>query len=352
MKKFISFVLLISAWVATLCGCEGSNGGGSSAPNPATPTSLDSWEPMAQNPLWDSTFHPRNFSIVWTGCEMILWGQLTGSTLMTGAVYDPLADNWSAISSANSPGPGPAVWTGEEMIVFTGYETGRYNPTTDTWRFGSNSNQPDMIPQMSIWTGTELIVWGSNFFGQSTGGKYNPSTDTWSAISNMGAPPAYPVGQTAVWTGSLMIVWTGLGGAAYDPTTDVWTPLAGVNAPSSRFNHVAIWTGNEMIVWGGQIQISSFIRPVQSGGLYNPSTDVWSSMSSAESVWAMNGTAAVWSGGEMILWTTDGGAAYDPATDTWRRISNVDAPTANGPGVWTGTGMIVWSGESGGRYTP
>jgi hypothetical protein len=52
------------------------------------------------------------------------------------------------------------------MIVFTGYETGRYNACSDSWHFGSDSNQPDMIPRMSIWTGTEMIVWdGQNGAG-------------------------------------------------------------------------------------------------------------------------------------------------------------------------------------------
>jgi hypothetical protein len=197
-----------------------------------------------------------------------------------------------------------------------------------------------------------MIVWGFNSFGQSTGGRYNPNTDTWSGISGVGAPPAYPVGQTLVWTGSRMIVWTGLGGAAYDPVTDIWTPLSSTNAPSSRFNHIAVWAGNEMIIWGGQIQISSFIRPVADGRRYNPSTDFWSFINPSGSIWAMQGDAAVWTGTEMLLWTSSGGAAYNPAIDVWRSISNVNAPTTSGPAVWTGTEMIVWSGQEGGRYTP
>ena len=64
--------------------------------------------------------------------------------------------------------------------------------------------------------------------------------------------------HTAVWTGSEMIVWGGLGvevdfntGGRYSPSTDTWTATSTTNAPSGRDLHTAVWTGTEMIVWGG-----------------------------------------------------------------------------------------------------
>ena len=91
----------------------------------------------------------------------------------------------------------------------------------------------------------------------NTGGKYNPSTDSWTATSTTNAPAARDY-HTAVWTGSEMIVWGGLGdsgdantGGRYNPSTDSWTATSTTNAPSGRYLHTAVWTGNEMIVWGG-----------------------------------------------------------------------------------------------------
>ncbi len=59
----------------------------------------------------------------------------------------------------------------------------------------------------AVWTGSEMIVWGGLGNGAvlNTGGRYNPSTDSWTATSTTNAPGARAV-ATAVWTGSQMIV--------------------------------------------------------------------------------------------------------------------------------------------------
>jgi hypothetical protein len=55
-----------------------------------------------------------------------------------------------------------------------------------------------------------MIVWGGNesFTVVKTGGRYNPNTDSWIATSTTQAPFAR-VRHTSVWTGSEMIVWGG-----------------------------------------------------------------------------------------------------------------------------------------------
>ena len=73
--------------------------------------------------------------------------------------------------------------------------------------------------------------------------------------------PERSTGNTAVWTGTEMIVWGGgrqsqwLGdGARYNLTNDTWTALPAAGAPAGRWFHVAVWTGKEMIVWGGRAE--------------------------------------------------------------------------------------------------
>jgi hypothetical protein len=79
--------------------------------------------------------------------------------------------------------------------------------------------------------------------------------DTWTATSTTNAPNGRS-NQTAVWTGSEMIVWGGFNGSfsntgdRYDPSTDSWTATTTTNAPDAREAHTAVWTGDEMIVWG------------------------------------------------------------------------------------------------------
>ena len=152
--------------------------------------------------------------------------------------------------------------------------------TDDTWTATSTANAPTARAyQKSVWTGTEMIVWGgydgNNYF--NTGGRYNPSTDSWTPTSTTNAPIGRYV-HTAVWTGTEMIVWGGYNngsdlntGGRYNPSTDSWTATSTVNAPEPRYGHTAVWTGSEMIVWSGSYWTT--------GGRYNPITDSWTATS-------------------------------------------------------------------------
>jgi hypothetical protein len=72
-----------------------------------------------------------------------------------------------------------------------------------------------------------------------------------------------------------MIVWGGISneevitnsGGRYDPVTDVWQATTLVNAPSSRRSDAAIWAGGELIVWGGYSEPEGFMN---SGKRYHP----------------------------------------------------------------------------------
>jgi N-acetylneuraminic acid mutarotase len=202
-----------------------------------------------------------------------------------------------------------------------------YDPVARRWKPISTLDQP---PQMhsnpaGVWTGSRMIVWGGDKYPKvgswNDGGIYDPATDTWSALPQSGAIPSARSGHTAVWTGSRMIVWGGGGGGgggqltppenflndggSYDPTTGIWTAISTVNAPSKRWAPSAVWTGTKMIVWGGGID----------------------------------------NGGSMAL--ANDGAAYDPATDAWTAISGTNAPSARYAlgAVWNGSGMIVFGGD-------
>ncbi|MDZ4405425.1 hypothetical protein [Prosthecobacter sp.] len=218
-------------------------------------------------------------SAVWTGTEMIVWGgSSSGPTFHnTGARYNPSTDVWTAMSTTNAPVARYqhyAVWTGTEMIVWGGgtgalyYNDGaRYNPTTDTWSAPiATSNAPsarrDSLP-IAVWTGNEMIVWGGydgTYLGD--GARYNPTTDIWVPLSATAAPSGR-ANHGAVWTGDKMIVWGGFGGsrvstgAYYTPTSDAWTATSTSNL-AARADHTMVWTGSEGIVWGGTSSGSYF----------------------------------------------------------------------------------------------
>src|SRR5207247_1733092 len=105
----------------------------------------------------------------------------------------------------------------------------------------------------------------------------------------------------------------------YDPETDTWTPITTVDAPSCRTDHSAVWTGTRMIVWGG---IGCGDEDLDSGGRYDPVTDKWSSMTMTEAPEARSDNAAVWTGSLMLVAgghsgrsLLDTGGRYDPVGD-------------------------------------
>jgi N-acetylneuraminic acid mutarotase len=284
--------------------------------DPAT----DAWAPLSDAGAPSAR---RGHVAVWTGSEMIVWGgsielvsnpgnppQVDTVLRLDGARYHLASDTWSPISSVNAPiDPATAaVWTGGEMIVWTGAAGAKYDPTTDSWRALPAPQEP-ILGAKAAWTGSKLIVWGSSAHAAgSTGAVYDPATNSWQAISNANAPRRLG-GQSVVWTGTELIVWGGYGngevdsGAIYNLEANAWRPLTNCGA-SPRAEHTAVWSGAEMIVWGGS----------------NANT----------------------------------GQAYDPITDTWRQLDVVNAPAAPGghTAVWTGHAMIVWGGATGGVYVP
>jgi len=218
---------------------------------------------------------------------------------------------------------------------------------TGTWEDISIVNAPLWSSgDTAIWTGTEMIVWGAQ-----GGGRYNPTTDTWQPMSTTNAP-LWSSGDTAIWTGTEMIVWGGQSGGRYNPTTDTWQPMSTTNAPWPRRSHTAIWTGTEMIVWGG----GSAQPMIRSGGKYSPSTDSWQETSPLGPPSGRYYHTAIWTGTEMIVWGGDcdyyddcsSGGIYDPVTDSWRATSFIGVPEGRSlhTAVWTGTEMIVWGGQN------
>ena len=244
-----------------------------------------------------------------------------------------------------------AVWTGAEMIIWGGTEVGsskfnsgsRYDPATDTWRTTSGVNAPPPRKQhTAVWTGAEMIVWGGCGIGDehscqiNTGGRYDPVTDTWQSTATAGAPTAR-INHTAVWTGSVMVIWGGCrfsndvcsasvlgnGGGRYDPASNSWQPTTTAGAPQARQDHTAVWSGTEMIVWGG-----AGTTVYANGSRYDPVADAWTPTAAVPPLLARYDHTAVWSGNQMIVWGGtngssyfDDGARYFPAQNRWRAVA-------------------------------
>ena len=275
-------------------------------------------------------------------------------------------DSWSAISGGGARNNAVSVWTGTELLIWgNGPEGWRYNPTTNTFTAMSTVGQPlnRQLP-MGVWTGTELIVWGGFITTGNlpvSGGRYNPATDTWSTLGITNAPSGRYWG-TAVWTGNEMIIWGGINGsgnaatdaAKYTPTgsSGTWTTLTAANAPAARYLHTAVWSGTEMLVYGGRDNAGAF----SSGARFNPSgAGTWTAMNDGPTARSFH--TAVWTGTSMLVWggnpaagatTLATGGQYVPSTNTWTSLSVADAPQGRTQhaAVWNGQEMIIWGGTT------
>ena len=279
---------------------------------------LNTWTSTATNGAPSSrSFAPS----VWTGSEMIIWGGFDGTnSLSGGSRYSPLSNSWTAVSTSGAPSPRyghSAIWTGSEMIIWGGlsgtnnFNDGmRYNPLGNTWTaIATNSTLAGRYVHSAVWTGSKMVVWGGNSYDGSShplgdGGIYDPVLDTWTSTATNGAPAAR-YDHTTVWTGTEMIVWGGFNvpgntwfgdGGRYNPVSNSWTATTGLNAPSARYAHVAVWTGTEMIVWGGYG--GGYFN---TGGRYNPSSDSWQTTTTTGAPAGRYAPSAVWTGAEMIV---------------------------------------------------
>lgn len=165
---------------------------------------------------------------VWSGNDLIIWGGGGPNGYNSGKKYNVASNSWISMSNLNSPAVFEhiAVWTGNEMLVWGGTNTigGRdsiiykYNNSTNSWTqiVGLNSPTPRK-GSTAVWTGSEMLVFGGgkdNYnYCQDKTYLYKPSNNTWYRIddNNIGLSPREF--SLSVWTGTEMIIW---GGATFD----------------------------------------------------------------------------------------------------------------------------------------
>ena len=114
--------------------------------------------------------------------------------IMSQFLYDPDTDTWTAMSTTNGDGAPSgrvlhtAVWTGTENIVCGGADLGspiptlastpapdlgRYDPGTDSWIVEALPPGKERSGHTAVWTGTGMIIWGSDTDPESDGGQLN-----------------------------------------------------------------------------------------------------------------------------------------------------------------------------------
>jgi len=328
------------------------------------------------DPPDEETCVPLDVKLTATFSEPVAVSTLNTDTfLLSDSSSNPVAGRISNLTSSSTfiPYRNLEYTTGYRATITTGATDLSANhlasdyswtfntvPSSGHWEPVSNINAPTRRALHSaIWSGSDMIIWGGDDGDRTnTGGRYNPTSDTWQATSTEGAP-AGRIGHSAVWTGSEMIVWGGdtyyqnyqNDGGRYDPVNDGWQDMTNIGAPSARRFHAAVWTGSEMIIWGG-FSVEGYLSD---GGRYNPGNDTWQSMATYPlgfDSMSNNGSAAIWTGSEMIILSGNAGARYNPSTDSWQTIPDIGSPLNFEAAVWTGTEVLVWGVNYFAAYNP
>lgn len=306
----------------------------------------------------------------WTGDELLVWGGQTlvdgteNVWLADGAALDPVANRWRSLPPAPlSARSDPAsVWTGTEMLVFGGADAthvltdgAAYNPRTGRWRTIASQSFAHIVRPAAVWTGTEMLA-VSSVDGLSTSA-YDPKADRWRALAAPPGAPVMPYPQI-VWTGTqaVLVLWpTGPRGTglAFGPPSSppvVAEPPSSLPArppatpPGPPPPPPDLSSLGPVVGPNGQLFVTTF----------SPAADRWDQL---PAVALRDGSLPrlVWTGEEVLaLETTQAGAAYDFGRRTWRPLAPMPAQVVlDVDPVWTGRLALFWAGGDVGRaYDP
>jgi hypothetical protein len=262
----------------------------------------DTWRPMATSPLGSRVGH----TATWTGAELIvIEGAPVGRVAavaaqsLDGAAYDPSTDTWRPIADMPiNPRTGHvAVWTGEVLVVYGGSRTfetqaaaALYDPVADRWTTTTPSPLARAYGQSAaVWTGEEVVIWTGR--GEADVAAWDPASGSWRLLS---APPIDLRSPSAVWTGEEMLLLgrsTTVGGAALDVAQDRWAVLP--PAPQQFGVTAAVsWTGESAVVVAGPAD--------QPGVVWTPSLVRWDVLPAVAQP-ALSGHSATWVGDALVL---------------------------------------------------
>lgn len=144
--------------------------------DPAT----DTWTPLTET---GAAAARHGHTAVWAGDTMVVWGAIEG-----GGRYVPAADAWRPMSMLCAPVTRRAlraVTDGARMFVFGGASDGNlvayangalYDPAADRWQAMTAAAAPSKrYGHSMVWSGSRLIVWGGIDGGlMDTGGAFSP----------------------------------------------------------------------------------------------------------------------------------------------------------------------------------
>jgi N-acetylneuraminic acid mutarotase len=342
----------------------------------AAPSS-GAWQKLPPAPV-----EPREALVsVWTGKQMFLFGRITKQLtpdvvrVNVAELFDPATRRWRRL-----PSPGPTtsffdysgVWTGKEVIVWGQGVREAFDPSSARWRQLPGSRLLSVHQGFGFvaWTGKEMIGWGGGCCGDAfdDGVAFDPRTSRWRALPR--APLAGSTRPIGAWTGRELILLVGdtdpdgkpwparlARAAAYDPSSNTWRRLPRI--PEPRNGATAVWDGRELLVVGGTAPgPAGKPAPLATTGFaFDPSANRWRRLPPMES--GRVEAASAWTGRKLLLWGGSAaspgsakpaipphGLVYDPRANRWEPLPPAPLLGRLDPAaVWTGRQLLLWGGS-------
>lgn len=294
-------------------------------------------------PLFSRISPRTDVDVLWTGEEMITWsGQ-------TGASFDPKTNEWRMLSR-NPDDPGGttsrAVWVGDEMIVFSTEGTFSYDPNSDTWSSIGVDIAPPNLP---------FAVTSTHIYFISNGAPFVFNLDSYQ-FDHILAPPTGLGAQSwetypFVLEDTLMLAriegdrcssrtfWR-LKGIEWAqlPETSLATEE---DNDCSTANQVAA-VGDQLLIWDDAESLTKIYREgdwievgrIPGGGGESPSS-------------------ALVAGSQVLVPDWRNVAILDMASLTWEEETYPGSITTGAEWVWTGSEVLAWvDGRDAWRWTP
>jgi N-acetylneuraminic acid mutarotase len=190
--------------------------------------------------------------------------------------------------------------------------------------------------------------------------RFNPNSNAWQKLTNLPAGLLTAKDKpTFLWTGSELLIYGGNGandGYRYNPQSNSWTTMSSANAPSLRNFYISCFTGTDLIIWGGTDATNG--TALSTGAKYNLAGNSWSQMTTTNAPQFLFGASGIIDGNSMYVYGGSSGNIYsakmnkyDITGNTWTQNTpgGTTVPVRTGANLMSSNGFIYMFG---GTFTP
>jgi hypothetical protein len=296
--------------------------------------STNTWQTIAPGPA--SMSNGSGFATAWSGRTALFWTGNSLDGLAQGGMFDPTRDSWQLLPKGPTPGPCQgyaSVWTTGEDFVFGGYCGDGFakppvvaiDPAAGIWRIPTLDALFGYLPNGGVWAGHKAYLMGKVSGCPAQGSacqdysplfvSYTPLMNKLAEIDLKGAPltasQLSDLTPVAWYKGEVVFFAAKApapGMVFYRPAAASWRIGAPEPcAPETTTDLQTAWIGNRFVVPCGANRLQ----------IYDPAADSWQVLEAGRSpLNDLSGSAIVWTGKYLIVWSGWDLNANDPAPNT------------------------------------